>query len=107
MGEWLYLGRRLCINVKFWPKVVDRQILFRMGSKRLELIKEIVDDYRIDGVVELTWHGCHTYNVESFLIKNFVNEQCQRPYLHIETDYAESDLEQIRVRIEAFLEMIS
>jgi benzoyl-CoA reductase/2-hydroxyglutaryl-CoA dehydratase subunit BcrC/BadD/HgdB len=29
------------------------------------------------------------------------------PFLQIETDYSESDTEQLKVRIEAFLEMIS
>ena len=28
------------------------------------------------------------------------------PTLHLETDYAESDTEQLRVRIEAYLEML-
>jgi benzoyl-CoA reductase/2-hydroxyglutaryl-CoA dehydratase subunit BcrC/BadD/HgdB len=77
------------------------------NQKRLDLIAGIVRDYRIDGVVELTWHGCHTYNVEAFLIKKCVNEQCQKPYIQIETDYMENDIEQIRVRIQAFLELLS
>lgn len=76
------------------------------NKRRLDIIHDIISDYRIDGVVELTWHGCHTYNVEAYLIKKFVNEECQKPYIQIETDYTENDLEQIRVRIEAFLEMI-
>lgn len=28
------------------------------------------------------------------------------PYLHLETDYAEHDTEQLKTRIEAFLEMV-
>lgn len=76
------------------------------NSKRLNLIREIINGYHIDGVVELIWHGCHTYNVESYLIKNFVQKKCEKPYTIIETDYTENDIEQIRVRIQAFLEMI-
>jgi hypothetical protein len=28
------------------------------------------------------------------------------PFLHVETDYSNSDVEQLRTRIEAFLEMV-
>ncbi|MGI6711392.1 MAG: double-cubane-cluster-containing anaerobic reductase [Bacillota bacterium] len=76
------------------------------NRRRIDLIKEIIRDFRIDGVIELTWHGCHTYNVEAHLIKKFVHEECRKKYLQIETDYSENDREQIRVRIEAFLELM-
>jgi len=36
-----------------------------------------------------------------------VQKECEKPYLTIETDYTENDVEQIRVRIQAFLEMVS
>lgn len=77
------------------------------NPKRLNIIGGIVGDYHIDGVVELVWQGCHTYNIEAFQIKEFVTGECSKPYIHIETDYAENDREQIRVRIEAFIEMLA
>jgi benzoyl-CoA reductase/2-hydroxyglutaryl-CoA dehydratase subunit BcrC/BadD/HgdB len=36
----------------------------------------------------------------------FIRENFGMPTLHLETDYAESDTEQLRVRIEAYLEML-
>ncbi len=77
------------------------------NTKRLDIIGKIIDEYWIDGVVELVWQGCHTYNIEAFQIKEFVTGKCNRPYIQIETDYSENDREQIRVRIEAFIEMLS
>jgi len=74
---------------------------------RLRLIREIVEDYKIAGVVELTWQGCHTYNIEAFHIQRFVTETCGKAYLQIETDYSENDTERIRVRVEAFLELLN
>lgn len=76
------------------------------NTKRLDLIQSLIDDYKIDGVVELTWQGCHTYNVEAYGVKKFVTEKCNKPYIQIETDYTENDSQQIKVRIEAFLEML-
>ncbi|QTA82272.1 2-hydroxyglutaryl-CoA dehydratase, D-component [Desulfonema limicola] len=73
---------------------------------RFDLLEEMIREFSVDGVVDLTWQACHTYNVEAYKIQDFVNERFNLPYLHIETDYSESDTEQLRVRIEAFLEMI-
>lgn len=76
------------------------------NTRRLELLDTLVKEYRVDGVIDLTWTCCHTYNVESFTVGNFLEEKADIPMLQIETDYSESDGEQIRTRIEAFLEML-
>jgi len=76
------------------------------NPKRLDLLRDIIRQYRIDGVVELTWDGCHTYNVESFLVGECVHA-VGLPYLHVITDYSENDTGQLRTRIEAFLELLN
>jgi benzoyl-CoA reductase/2-hydroxyglutaryl-CoA dehydratase subunit BcrC/BadD/HgdB len=76
------------------------------NSGRFELLKAMIRSFAVDGVIDLTWQACHTYNVEAFRIAEFVQETCGLPSLHLETDYAESDSEQLRVRIEAYLEML-
>ncbi|GAB6095919.1 double-cubane-cluster-containing anaerobic reductase [Desulfatiferula olefinivorans] len=73
---------------------------------RLDLLADMIERFSVDGVVDLTWQACHTYNVESFGLESFLNDTCGRPMLHLETDYSDSNTEQLRVRIEAFLEMI-
>ncbi|SPF36157.1 putative 2-hydroxyglutaryl-CoA dehydratase (hgdB-like) [Candidatus Desulfosporosinus infrequens] len=77
------------------------------NSSRFELVEELADEFKVDGIVDLTWQGCHTYNIESYSLKQYLQEKKRRPFLQIETDYSESDVEQLKVRIEAFLEMIS
>ncbi|MFA7165355.1 MAG: double-cubane-cluster-containing anaerobic reductase [Desulfoplanes sp.] len=76
------------------------------NTGRLDLISQLIADYAIDGVVDLTWQCCHTYNVESFSLREHVEQNHGLPFLHIETDYSQSDTEQLRTRIEAFLEML-
>ncbi|GAB6157080.1 double-cubane-cluster-containing anaerobic reductase [Desulfotomaculum varum] len=73
---------------------------------RLDLIKKLASEYQVDAVVDLTWQACHTYNVEAYVIRDFVQNQLHLPYLHLETDYSESDVEQLRVRVQAFLELV-
>lgn len=74
---------------------------------RLDLLHEMIIDFAVDGVIDLTWQACHTYNIEAYSVDEFIKEKFNMPTLHLETDYAESDTEQLRVRIEAFLEMLS
>jgi len=74
---------------------------------RFELVERLAEEFKVDGIVDLTWQGCHTYNIESYSLKKYLQEKISLPFLQIETDYSESDVEQLKVRIEAFLEMIS
>lgn len=76
------------------------------NSGRLELLKKMIGDFAVDGVIDLTWQACHTYNIEAVRVSEFVRQTFGMPTLHLETDYAESDTEQLRVRIEAYLEML-
>ncbi|MCL4439421.1 MAG: 2-hydroxyacyl-CoA dehydratase family protein, partial [Firmicutes bacterium] len=73
---------------------------------RLELIDKLAKEYQVDAVVDLTWQACHTYNVEAFVIRDYVQNQLNLPYMQLETDYSESDVEQLRVRVQAFVELI-
>jgi benzoyl-CoA reductase/2-hydroxyglutaryl-CoA dehydratase subunit BcrC/BadD/HgdB len=74
---------------------------------RFELLKQMITDFKVNGVIDLTWQACHTYNVEAFQINEMIQDNFDLPTLHLETDYSESDTEQLRVRIEAYLEMLS
>ncbi len=76
------------------------------NPKRLDLIGGLIEQYRVDGVVDLTWNACHTYNVESFSVQEAVMNRFETPYIQILTDYSQNDMGQLQTRVEAFLEMI-
>jgi benzoyl-CoA reductase/2-hydroxyglutaryl-CoA dehydratase subunit BcrC/BadD/HgdB len=76
------------------------------NQRRFELLAEIIREYRIDGVVDLTWQACHIFNIESYSLGNFIRDKLGVPFLQIETDYSESDKGWLRVRVEAFVEML-
>jgi benzoyl-CoA reductase/2-hydroxyglutaryl-CoA dehydratase subunit BcrC/BadD/HgdB len=75
------------------------------NTGRLELLAKLAKEYHADGVVDITWVGCHTYNVESRVLKEYLSAHGNVPLLQIETDYSQGDAGQIKTRIEAFLEM--
>lgn len=76
------------------------------NPNRYDALKEMATDFSVDAIVDLTWQGCQTYAVESWSLKKYVQDTLQLPFLQIETDYSETDTEQLKVRIEAFLEML-
>ena len=66
----------------------------------------MIDEYHVDGVIEIVLQSCHTYDVEAFYVKRLVTEKKGIPYLNIETDYSQSDKGQLSTRLAAFLETI-
>ena len=75
-------------------------------TNRFELLGRLIDEYKVDGVVEMTLQACHTYNIETLAIKRFVTEKKNIPYLAVETDYSQTDVGQLNTRIAAFIEML-
>lgn len=76
------------------------------NPRRFEALDEMIDEYEIDGVIEVVLQACHTFNVESHYVKKFITENKEKPYLYIETDFSKLDIGQINTRINAFLEMM-
>lgn len=76
------------------------------NPNRIELLGKLIDEYQVDGVVEMILQACHTYNVESLGIRRFVNDEKHKPYISVETDYSQADIGQLNTRIAAFIEML-
>lgn len=74
---------------------------------RLQLLGSMVDEYQVDGVVELILTGCHPVHIESISIRNFLNEEKHVPYLQVVTDFSRNDIGQLNTRIGAFVEMLN
>lgn len=72
---------------------------------RIENTKEMIKKYKVDGVVEMVLQACHTFNVESTLMKDMCEAEGV-PYMKLETDYSTTDSGQIETRLTAFIEML-
>lgn len=77
-----------------------------VNDRRLESLRDLIRRFRPRAVVELIWHACLTYDVESFRVRRFVEDEMRLPYLKIETDYSPSDSARLAVRVEAMLETV-
>ncbi|QIZ75571.1 double-cubane-cluster-containing anaerobic reductase [Ferrimonas lipolytica] len=76
------------------------------NSKRETLLATLASEYQADAVIDLVWQACHTYNVESVLIHDFVRDELGLQYMKVETDYSDSDREQLKVRVQTLLELL-
>ncbi len=78
---------------------------FTPNDARVKSITRLAEQFNVDGVIYYTLQNCHDYNVEAVKVQRALKSE-GFPMLKIETDYAMGDSEQIRNRVEAFLEMI-
>ena len=76
------------------------------NNNRFKLLDEMIDEYKVDGVVEMVLQACHTYSVESKSVRRFVTQDKEIPYIYIETDYSKTDVGQLNTRLAAFVEML-
>ncbi|MGD8787530.1 MAG: 2-hydroxyacyl-CoA dehydratase family protein [Phycisphaerales bacterium] len=80
---------------------------FMTGSakKRLDFALNLVTDFNVSGVIWYELINCETYDSESYFFAQKMGER-NMPVLILESDYGTADVGQLKVRIEAFMEMI-
>jgi benzoyl-CoA reductase/2-hydroxyglutaryl-CoA dehydratase subunit BcrC/BadD/HgdB len=78
---------------------------FSPNDERLTRIKDAIKTYGVGGIVFHILRGCHLNNLEATKIELALRDM-EIPMLKLESEYDEGDIEQIRTRIEAFVEMI-
>ncbi len=76
------------------------------NDNRIELLGRIIDEFRVDGVVEMILQGCHSDNIEAVSVHRFIQEEKHIPYMDVVTDFSQADVAQLNTRISAFLEML-
>ena len=78
---------------------------FADNRRRIYRVRQLIEDYKIQGVVYHVLRGCLVYDYEYKSMEEEL-EKLGVPVIRLETDYNEEDVEQLRIRVEAFLEMI-
>ncbi len=76
------------------------------NPKRFNELDSLIDEYEVDGVIEIVLQACHTFAIEATSVNKFVSEKKNKPYMYIESDYSMEDSGQVSTRIEAFMEIL-
>lgn len=79
--------------------------VFSENRQRIDRVLHMVRESRVQGVIYHVLRGCLVYDYEYPLLEQALGEQ-GIPVIRVESDYNEEDVEQLRIRIEAFIELI-
>lgn len=115
----------MCTGTRYFEKLVDEskntideQIMalserymnincacFTPNTARIDDIIRLAKEYKVDGIIDVNLKFCSLYDVEGYQVEKAMKE-AGIPILGIETDYTDSDAQQLRTRITAFIEML-
>lgn len=79
--------------------------VFSENCQRIDRILHMVRESQAQGVIYHVLRGCLVYDYEYPLLEKAL-EQEGIPVIRLESDYNEEDIEQLRIRVEAFIELI-
>jgi benzoyl-CoA reductase/2-hydroxyglutaryl-CoA dehydratase subunit BcrC/BadD/HgdB len=90
--------------------IADRQLrthcaCFTPNQERIDDVISLAEEYKADGVIHYALQFCQPFSIEGVKMERSL-EKSAIPILRIETDYGSEDIEQLRTRVEAFLEVI-
>ncbi len=77
---------------------------FTENRQRIFRIKQMIKDHQIQGVIYHVLRGCLVYDYEYPVLEEELEKE-GIPIIRVESDYNEEDVEQLRIRIEAFIEL--
>lgn len=78
---------------------------FTPNPGRIADILRLAKEYQADGVIDVNLKFCCLYDTERYSVENACKEAGIR-FLGLETDYTDSDAEQLKTRVGAFLELM-
>ncbi len=90
--------------------IIDRYFqtdcaIFTPNPDRVGHVEEMYSGYGAQGVIHYGLQFCQPYQIESLEVETAL-ESHDMPTLRIDTDYSMEDVEQLKTRVEAFLERI-
>lgn len=116
----------MCTGTRYYEKLVDESgttleeqyqalanrymnincACFTPNSGRIDDILRLAKEYKVDGIIDVNLKFCNLYDTEGYFVERAMKE-AGIPVLGIETDYTDSDAQQLRTRVSAFIEMLN
>jgi benzoyl-CoA reductase/2-hydroxyglutaryl-CoA dehydratase subunit BcrC/BadD/HgdB len=90
--------------------IIDRYMridcaCFTPNTERLDHIVDMAKELKASGVIHYALSFCQPYAAETFKVEKSLRD-AGIPMLSIETDYSMEDVERLKTRVEAFVEML-
>ena len=74
-------------------------------TPRISRVLDLVSEHHADGVVHYGLRLCQLFDMELYRLSALLKER-KIPFMNLRTDYSLEDTEQLRVRLEAFIETL-
>ena len=78
---------------------------FTPNTGRIDDLLRLAKEYKVDGVIDVNLKFCCLYDIEGYHVERAM-KAAGIPVLGIETDYTDTDAEQLKTRVQAFVEML-
>jgi benzoyl-CoA reductase/2-hydroxyglutaryl-CoA dehydratase subunit BcrC/BadD/HgdB len=78
---------------------------FTTQTTRINRVLDLREQAKADGVVNYSLRLCQPFDLESYRLERVLKDR-RFPVMNLRTDYSLEDTEQLRVRLEAFLETL-
>ena len=78
---------------------------FTPNTGRIDDLLRLAKEYKVDGVIDVNLKFCCLYDTEGYHVEHAM-KVAGIPVLGIETDYTDTDAEQLKTRVQAFVEML-
>lgn len=79
---------------------------FTPNQGRIDDILRLAKEYKADGIIDVNLKFCNLYDTEGYFVERAMKE-AGIPVLGSETDYTDSDAQQLRTRVSSFVEMLN
>ena len=116
----------MCTGTRYFEKLVDESgttleeqyqalanrymnincACFTPNSGRIDDILRLAKEYKVDGIIDVNLKFCNLYDTEGYFVERAMKE-AGIPVLGIETDYTDSDEQQLRTRVSGFIELLN
>ena len=73
-------------------------------DRRLANLSDLIETYKVEGIIYHTLRYCDPFTFKAVETKKYFQDKVA--FLEIHTEYAPADVEALRTRVEAFLELI-
>ena len=78
---------------------------FTPNTGRIDDLVRLAKEYKVDGIIDVNLKFCCLYDTEGYNVERAM-KAAGIPVLGIETDYTDTDAEQLKTRVQAFVEML-
>jgi benzoyl-CoA reductase/2-hydroxyglutaryl-CoA dehydratase subunit BcrC/BadD/HgdB len=103
VDEWTLDGMQRALALRYFSASICP--CFADSSDRIDRILELATDFKARGIISHNLRLCQLFDMESARVRQVLRHRGV-PLLAIQTDYGQEDVEQVKTRVEAFLEML-